>query len=74
VAELIQPSPERRRRLAAIAAAHHEWALQQLQRDDVPFRPRGNDSDYNLHHLDIEADGQAEDDLQAAVQRHLRTS
>jgi hypothetical protein len=73
VAALTRPSPERRRRLAAIAAAHHEWTLGQLDRTGVPFHPR-EDSDYNLHYLDIEADGQAEDDLQAAVERHLRTA
>jgi hypothetical protein len=74
VAPLTRPSPERRRRLTAVAEAHHQWTLEQLPRTDVPFRPRDENSDYNLHHLDVEADGAAEDDLQAAVDRHLRTA
>lgn len=72
MAALNRPSPERRRRLAAISEGHREWAVQQVPRGDVPFTPRGDDSDYNLHHLDIEADARAEDDLDAAVERGLR--
>lgn len=50
-----RPAPERLRLLQAVAAAHDSWVGARLRADDTGFTPRGADSDYNQHHVDVEA-------------------
>jgi len=47
---------------------HMAWTEQQLAAGDVPFEPEGRPegSDYNQHYVDLEADGEALDDLAVA--------
>jgi hypothetical protein len=58
-------SAERRRRLAALADLHDEWAAQHLAgaEFDPSGRPQG--SDYNQHYLDVNPDPAAEDEFHA---------
>lgn len=53
--------PELRRRLVALGNAHDEWVDGKLATDPGPFRPEGRKpgSDYNQHHVDLEADDDA---------------
>lgn len=61
-------SPERSARLLAIHDTHTAWADRQI-RGGLPFDPSAHPdgSDYNLHGAELEASGEAEDDLAAAV-------
>lgn len=52
---LTPPSPQRRRLLAAVATAHDAWVGQLLRNPTLRFKPRAETSDYNIHHLDVEA-------------------
>ncbi|MFI6162250.1 hypothetical protein ACIA59_20190 [Micromonospora haikouensis] len=47
--------PERRRRLVALGDLHREWA--EKHDTSTPFDPDGRPqgSDYNQHHVDVEA-------------------
>ena len=47
---------------------HIAWTEQQLAKGDLPFHPEEHPdgSDYNQHHVEIEADGEALDDLAVA--------
>jgi hypothetical protein len=55
----VKMDPERRRKLLELAAWHREWSAKHADR--TPYRPEGDDdSDYNLHHVDLDADPDAE--------------
>lgn len=59
-----RPAPERVARLRALAQWHDEWVGRHL--DGSGFTPRGEGSDYNLHHLDVDgASPEAEDEFHA---------
>lgn len=67
----VLPADERRRRSRAIQALHADWAAWQIaQGVDGPTPPdRKEPSDYNQHVPDLEADGQALDELFAGIRR-----
>ena len=55
---------ERTERLLALNRARHAWIKRVLARArELPFEPRPGGSDYNIHTVDIEADGDAEDEF-----------
>lgn len=53
---------------------HLAWTDQQLAAGDLPFHPdeHPQGSDYNQHHVELEADGAALDDLAVASALALR--
>lgn len=56
----------RREKLAALAAVHDEWQVRSFRGAYIHFDPsRANvpDSDYNQHHVDIDASAAAQDDF-----------
>ncbi|MFG3709205.1 hypothetical protein ACGF7U_31365 [Micromonospora sp. NPDC047670] len=55
--------PERRRRLVALGDLHREWA--DRHEKSTPFDPdnRPQDSDYNQHHVDVDADAAATEEF-----------
>lgn len=60
----------RKQRLAAIAKAHDEWVDGQLAAVSPEFDPSAHPkpgSDYNQHNVDVDASGEAEDELAAKV-------
>lgn len=65
---------ERARRSRAIAAAHADWAAEQIAAGvDGPVPDgRRDGSDYNQHVPDLEASGEALDDLAERVQDAVR--
>jgi hypothetical protein len=63
-------SPERRRRLAALARVHHEWTMRHLASSAFhPDKHPKPGSDYNQHHLDIEATPEQLDELHSEARR-----
>lgn len=61
----------RRQKLAAIAKAHDEWVNEHLASVSSEFDPAAYPkpgSDYNQHNLDVDASGEAEDELAAKVE------
>lgn len=56
-------------KLRAVADVHESWVLGNQARVSEGFDASGrkDDSDYNLHHVDIDADGAAEDAFAAAL-------
>jgi hypothetical protein len=54
----LEMSPDRRRRLEELGRLHSEWVARHVA--STPFRPDGADSDYNVHHVDVEASADAE--------------
>lgn len=66
------PDPKARaRKLAGIARAHSDWEAAHLP--DAPFDPKKSkpDSDYNQHHLDVDATPEQEADLARRVKAEL---
>lgn len=63
--------PERRRRLVALGDLHREWSAKHQQRTTAAFdaSDRPDESDYNLHHVDVDASGAAEDEFHAQARR-----
>lgn len=63
--------PERRRRLVALGQLHDQWSREQEAAAAAAFdssaRPAG--SDYNQHHVDVDAAGAAEDAFHARARR-----
>jgi hypothetical protein len=53
----------RRQKLRALSEAHDSWVQRHLADVADVFEPRSGRSDYNLHNVDLDADGQAEDEL-----------
>ena len=53
----------RAEKLRELARVHDEWVGDHLE--DAPFHPEGRPegSDYNQHHVDVDAGGAAEDDF-----------
>jgi hypothetical protein len=66
-APLTRPSPERRRRLNALADLHSRWVDEHLAeaRFDHDRARATSPSDYNLHYLDVNPPSAAEDAFQA---------
>jgi hypothetical protein len=62
-------SPAVRRRQNALAAWHDRWSAQHTE--SAPFTAEGHPagSDYNQHHIDVEADGEAEDQFHRRARR-----
>lgn len=60
----------RAEQLLALHEARNEWVKKVLA-TNPPFNPEGrkDGSDYNLHHVDLEADGEAEDEFAAIAAR-----
>jgi hypothetical protein len=57
----LQMDPERRRKLEALSRLHDEWETQYAK--DAEFRPEQHpegDSDYNVHHVDVDPPADAE--------------
>lgn len=50
---------------------HTLWALANADAVSDEFEPRGEDSDYNVHNVDIDADGEMEDQLAELVEAAL---
>lgn len=74
-------SPARIAKLRALNAVHAAWVRAVLDEGDVPFSPDQYDPKrtvYNLHTVDIEADGDAQDEYALAagriMQPHRRAS
>jgi len=69
----IDPPEVQRARSIAIAAAHKEWVAEQLAQGlDGPVPDgRPEPSDYNQHVPDLEASGEALDDLAERIRRAL---
>jgi hypothetical protein len=63
---LVPPSPERRRRLNALADLHSRWVDEHLPSAsfDAGRARAQTPSDYNLHYLDVNPDVAAEDEFQ----------
>jgi len=63
-------NPDRRRRLIALADWHQEWVEANLARASAEFDSRGRKpgSDYNQHHVDVDAD---DDEFHAEARRIL---
>lgn len=65
---------ERRRRLVALGELHDRWARDNLAsasgRFDPSWRPEG--SDYNQHHVDVDADGTAQDRFHEEAMRIVK--
>ncbi|WP_091453193.1 hypothetical protein [Micromonospora inyonensis] len=61
--------PERRRRLVALGDWHREWADKQdtAAAFDPSGRPPG--SDYNQHHVDVDATGPAQDEYHTKARK-----
>lgn len=57
----------RRRKLRALAEAHDAWVQRHLTDVAAEFTPREDGSDYNIHNVDVDADGAAEDELAAVA-------
>lgn len=60
----------RRQKLAAIAKVHDEWVDEHLAAVSSEFDPAAHpkeDSDYNQHNVDVDASGEAEDELAAML-------
>lgn len=57
--------PERRRRLLALSDWHREWSARNQAAASQAFQPRAAASDYNVHHVDVDASGAAEDEFHA---------
>jgi hypothetical protein len=62
-------NPERRRRLVALGKLHQEWSADTEGSAAAAFTPRGPDSDYNQHHVDVDAPPAAEDEFHARARR-----
>lgn len=64
--------PERRRRLVALGEWHRRWAAGADADATAEFRPEGrrDGSDYNEHHVDVDADPALEDVFHAGA-RHI---
>jgi hypothetical protein len=58
-----RPSADRARRLRELAEWHDEWVSKWADR--AGFRPEGRkpDSDYNLHHVDLDAPAEAQEEF-----------
>ena len=58
---------KRKQRLRALAAHHAKWVTSNLDEAGKAFDPTGRrmGSDYNQHHIDVDADGAAEDEFAA---------
>jgi len=56
---------KRRERLAQLAQLHDEWVDDNLESAGADFDSSGRvaDSDYNQHHVDVDASGEAQDDF-----------
>lgn len=65
---------ERRRRLIALGELHDRWVADNLaaasDRFDPSSRPEG--SDYNQHHVDVDAPGEALDRFDEQAMRIVR--
>lgn len=69
MADVTRPSPGRLRRLAALAQARNDWEDKHLE--GAPFRPQGRKqgSDYNQHHLDVDASPDVEAEFAAKAKQ-----
>jgi hypothetical protein len=56
-------SPHRRQKLVALGELHNQWVTANLESAAKDFDPSGrkDGSDYNLHHVDLDADSEAQD-------------
>lgn len=66
----------RSEKLRAVADAHASWVNRHLGPVSSQFDPArfGQGSEYQLHHVDVDADGAAEDEFAAEVERLLSAS
>jgi hypothetical protein len=63
-----RPDPDRAARLDRLAQWHRQWSRR--HRGASTLRPRGEGSDYNQHHLDVDgADAAAEDEFHDRARR-----
>lgn len=62
---------ERRRRLIALGELHDRWVRENAASTSAHFDPSGRKtgSDYNQHHVDLDADGAAQDDFHEQAMR-----
>jgi hypothetical protein len=67
----VRPSTERVRRLAALGDWHAEWTARHA--DTAGFHPDEHPagSDYNLHHVDLDAPVEALDEFHARARQLL---
>lgn len=66
----VRPSPERVRRLQELGDWHREWTARHASQ--AAFRPDEHpkqDSDYNLHHVDLDAPVEALDEFHARARQ-----
>jgi len=65
----------RAERLKALAKVHDEWVGRNLQSASAGFDSTGRvpESDYNLHHVDVDASGVAQDDFHQQASRLFQT-
>lgn len=63
----------RRAKLIAIGELHDQWVTKNLESAGAAFDSSGRKegSDYNLHHVDLDADGKARDEFVAAAMKIL---
>jgi len=58
-----RPHPERIERLAALASLHDQWVADTAETAGFDPAGRPKKSDYNIHHVDLEATPEAGDDF-----------
>jgi hypothetical protein len=65
----------RAQRLKALAEEHDAWVGENLAHASGTFDSAGRraGSDYNLHHVDVDASGEAQDDFCQRVSRLFET-